>query len=151
MEPVIIRDKTNCANEFFRILPADWQSEIVPVWNNYSANTLIYTLESGTNVLGGGMIFSTVSPDSQAYKDEAEYWYNKDYLYLAFIWISENERGKKLGSKWLQEICKNLPKQKFWLVIEDFGLLKFYQKNGFHLVKTLKLESGNEWLLVNYN
>ena len=68
-------------------------------------------------------------------------------LYIGFLWVAEAHRGKQLGSLWLRKLRERLPGQKFWLSIADYGLLPFYERNGFRLVKEVELETGMEWIL----
>jgi diamine N-acetyltransferase len=141
-------DVTKTPDVFFSILPKDWQNDIVPFWRNYTNTAKIYVLKQHNKILVGGIVFSAVSPDTMAYKELAETYFNKDYLYLAFIYVDESQRGKKLGSAWLQEIFKTHPKQKFWLTIEDISLAHFYEKNGFELNEKISLPDWDEWAFV---
>jgi len=145
-------DTTSNPNRFFDILPEDWQEPIVPVWATYRDKAQIFILlnEGRQNfVLGGGIIFKVPSPDTEAYEAEAQRWFRLGYLYLAWLWIDEQHRGKKLGSMWLSEILKLHPDQKFWLTIEDHALWDFYKKHGFQMVKCLEIEDGKqEWVLI---
>lgn len=140
---------TNCPDYFFSILPKDWRNDIAPLWNDYKNTSSIYILKENNNILGGGIIFSKVSPDLEWCKLEAQKWFDKGFLYLAFIWIDEKHRNKKLGSKWLAEVQKKYLNQKFWLTIEDINLKSFYKKNGFKLVKSIINENQEEWILTN--
>ncbi len=141
-------ESTNSPDLFFNALPEDWQEGIVPFWQDYKHTAKIYVLESAGEVLGGGIVFSTVSPDTQpSYYEEAQRWFDQGYLYIGFLWFSEQHRGKQLGSKWLHHLYDLLPDQNFWLAIDDFKLSAFYQRNGFQLIHKLELEESNEWIL----
>jgi diamine N-acetyltransferase len=141
-------DTTAQPERFFDILPADWQEEIVPFWPAYRQTARIYTLETEPEILGGGIVFASVSPDTKWYEQEAQSWFDKKYLYIGFLWIAEKHRGKSLGSKWLSELRKLFPRQKFWLSIEEAGLMDFYKKNGFRIVKRIHRDEGEEWIMV---
>jgi hypothetical protein len=52
--PVLV-DSSNSPQDFFSILPPDWQREIAPVWENYQTSAKIKTLTLGTEVVGGGI------------------------------------------------------------------------------------------------
>src|SRR5688572_19691988 len=91
---------------FFQLLPEDWQEAIVPYWESYKGSAKIYTLTAENKILGGGMVFSTVSPDTEIYYFEAQNMLNQGYLYLGFLWIDEKYRIKGLGSRWLIELFK---------------------------------------------
>lgn len=149
--PISVTETTLEAKRFFSILPPDWQESIVPYWTRYQNTSQIFVLETSEEVVGGGIIFSTVSPDSLAYKEEALEWLEKGYLYIGFLWISEKYRGQQLGSFWLQEVLKKFRNQAFWLTIDEFQLLDFYIRNGFKLVRKIELPGHDEWILVNEN
>ena len=145
---MIFKETTSNPNLFFDFLPLDWKDEIVPFWPDYQNSARIFILENDEGVLGGGIVFSTVSPDTIAFRDEAQQWYDAGYLYIAFLFISEKHRGQQLGSRWLQHIFQHFPNQPFWLSIEDTGLLGFYEKNGFVKMKEVQGKYGEEWILA---
>ncbi len=142
------KDSTASPEQFFSILPPDWQDAIRPFWPGYEDTARIYILESDGEVLGGGIAFSAVSPDTMFYRDEAQRWFDEGYLYIGFLWVAEQHRGRQLGSMWLQELFLQFPGQRFWLAIEDYQLLPFYERNGFRLAKAVEGEWGPEWVLV---
>jgi GNAT superfamily N-acetyltransferase len=131
---------------FFDRLPKDWQADIIPFWDYYKDSAKVYILEEKNHVVGGGIVFSTCPPDIEYYRKDAQKWFDKDYLYLGFIWIAEDKRNKNLGSLWLEELKKTNPKQKYWLMIEAEHLHHFYQKNNFKLNKTVSHNDHTEWL-----
>ncbi len=141
-------NQTENADVFFSILPLDWEESIEPIWNSYKNNTKIFTLEHNKETVAGGMVFSTVSPDVMEYKPLAESWFNKGYLYLAYIYVNEKYRENGLGSLWLNLVFKEYNNQKFWLTIEDYNLTKFYEKSGFKLIQEIQLENSKEWLMT---
>lgn len=141
-------DVTKTPEVFFSILPKDWQNDIVPFWRNYINTAKIYVLKQHNKILGGGIVFSNVSPDTMTYKELAQNYFDKGYLYLAFIYVDESQRGKKLGSVWLKNILETYPKQKFWLTIEDISLARFYENNGFKLKEKISLPDWDEWVLT---
>lgn len=139
---------TKKADVFFEILPPDWQESIVPYWSDYQNSSRIFVLKKHAKVLGGGIVFSKVSPDTLFYEDIAKGWFHKGYLYIAFLFIAESERGQGLGSLWLKELFKQMPKQSFWLSIEEYGLHKFYEENGFVIDSEIGGEYGQEWIMT---
>lgn len=147
-ETMKFKETTTNPAKFFDILPPDWQEGIVPYWTDYQDTARIFILAKNEETLGGGIVFSTVSPDTMAYREEAQRWFDQGNLYIAFLFISEKYRGQQLGSEWLQLLYKRFPKQSFWLSIEEEGLVRFYEKNGFKVVKEVKGEAGPEWILV---
>lgn len=132
---------------YFEVLPADWREEIEPHWNTLKEYTRIFTLEAEGKAYGGGLIFKRVSPDTEAYREEAQHWFDKGHWYIGFLFIPEQFRNLKLGSLWLARIFGHFPKQKFWLTVDEETLVKFYEKNGFKLEKTIELQGVKEWLL----
>lgn len=133
-------------NQFFDILPKDWQDDIVPFWEDYKDNASIYIIKENSQVEAGGIIFSTPSPDILYYKKEAQKWFDNKYLYIGFLWVNKNKRNNNLGSFWISELKKQLPNQKFWLLIEEERLHSFYLKNDFKLIKIFKKDDHSEWL-----
>ncbi len=142
------KETTDKPERFFDILPADWQESIVPYWTDYAHTARIFVMESATEVVGGGIVFSTVSPDCQpAFRKEAQEWFDAGYLYIGFLWISEVHRDKQLGTKWLQQLYNKLPDQNFWLSIDELRLSAFYNRNGFELIKKVELDYYPEWVM----
>ena len=140
---------TKSPERFFNALPDDWQEGIVPYWADYQNTARIFILESGTEVLGGGVVFSTISPDTQQdYKLEAQRWFDEGFLYIGYLWFSEQYRGKQLGTKWLQHLYARNPKQKFWLSIDEYRLASFYIRNGFQLIEKLETGEYPEWIMT---
>jgi GNAT superfamily N-acetyltransferase len=131
---------------FFEMLPQDWQDEIIPHWAQYEDSASIYVIEEQDQIIGGGIVFSTCPPDILYYKKEAQNWFDNGYLYLGFIWISEDKRNMNLGSFWLEELKRTRPKQNYWLLIEEEHLHRFYQKNKFVLIKTVIQNKQMQWL-----
>lgn len=129
--------ETTTYNQFFNIIPMDWQDSILPFWNTYKHTTKCYVLQENDKIMAGGLVFSECPPDMLYAKEEANTWLRKGYLYLGFIYVLEEKRGQNLGSIWLSNLKNKFPKQKYWLTIEDFGLHDFYTKNGFTKVKSL--------------
>jgi len=144
---VVFKENTSCAAEFFAILPNDWHDDIASVWDDYKSSAKIYVLEENNNIVGGGIVFSTLSPDLRAVPEIAQKYYQKGMLYLAFIWINETHREKGLGSFWLTQLLKQQPTQGFWLTIEDLKLKGFYENVGFKLGKSYMNEGIEEWVM----
>lgn len=140
--------KQSFNQDFFQLLPIDWKNSILPFWDNYVDNSSIYLLFDNDKIIAGGVVFRSCSPDMMYNKLEAKKWFDNDYLYLGFIWVVEEYRNKKIGSKWLQALMKKFPTQKFWLTIDEENLAFFYIKNGFKLIKSLKNGNDDEWLLT---
>jgi len=144
---IIFKENTANAEQFFAILPPDWQEGIVPFWENYKNTTKIFVLEENNHIIGGGMVFSTLSPDLKGAPEIAEKYYQKGLLYLAFIWIKETHRGKGLGSFWLKQLKQQSPRQGYWLTIEDLNLSRFYTTLGFKLGDRYLNNENEEWVI----
>lgn len=140
--------KQSFNQDFFQLLPTDWKNSITPFWDGYATNSNIYLFYDNNKIIAGGIVFNTCSPDMMYNELEAEKWFDSGYLYLGFIWVVEEYRSKKIGSKWLQALMKKFPAQKFWLTIDEENLAFFYIKNGFKLITTLKNGDDTEWLLT---
>ncbi|MFG6686426.1 GNAT family N-acetyltransferase [Mariniflexile sp. HNIBRBA6329] len=134
--------------DFFKILPEDWQEGIMPFWETYKKTTKCYVLIENNQIMAGGLVFSTCPPDMLYAVEEANSWFRKGYLYLGFIYVLEEKRGRNLGSLWLNELKKMHSKQNYWLTIEDLNLDTFYAKNGFNYVKSLYNDGVEEGLYV---
>lgn len=132
------KNYTTKAHVFFEMLPSDWKDNIVPFWNDLKSTTQLFVLIENETIIGGGLVFSKCPPDLMYYEKEANKWFDKGYLYLGFIFVDEKQRNRSLGSLWLGNIKKQYPKTGFWLAIEDENLHKFYDKNGFEKVATIK-------------
>lgn len=137
-------------NQFFEILPTDWQESILPFWDAYKNSTKCYVLLENDKLIAGGLVFSECPPDMLYAQEEANNWFKKGYLYLGFIYVLEEKRGNNLGSLWLSYLKNLFPEQKYWLTIEDLGLHGFYSKNGFTKVKTLT-NNGDEEILYCFD
>ena len=132
------KNYTAKAHVFFEMLPSDWQDTIMPFWNDLKSTTQLFVLIENETLIAGGLVFSKCPPDLMYYEKEANKWFDKGYLYLGFIFVDEKQRNRSLGSLWLDNIKKQNPKTGFWLAIEDENLHKFYNKNGFEKVVTIK-------------
>jgi len=136
------------ADSFFGILPEDWKESIVPYWKDYANSATIYTVSIEDKIIGGGIVFSKTTPDMMYAKKIADKWFEKGYLYIAFLWVEKKYRGQQLGTLWLRELMQRYPSQKFWLSIENPKLASFYTKNGFNLADKLINATNEEWIMT---
>lgn len=148
---MIFENYTSKAYLFFDMLPIDWQENILPFWEELKLTTQVYVLIEEDIILAGGLVFSKCPPDMTYYKKKADEWFEKGYLYLGFIFVDETKRNRNLGSLWLDNVKKEYPKNGFWLAIEDENLHKFYVRNGFEKVETVKNGELNEESIYIYN
>jgi len=132
------KNYTAKAHVFFEMLPSDWKDNIVPFWDDLKSTTQLFVLIENKTMIAGGLVFSKCPPDLMYYEKKANKWFEKGFLYLGFIFVDERQRNRSLGSLWLENIKKQYPKTGFWLAIEDQNLHKFYDKNGFEKVETIK-------------
>lgn len=142
---------TSKANLFFEMLPKDWQETIIPFWDHLKQTTQIYVLVEDNVIVAGGLVFSICPPDMMYYESKANKWFQKGFLYLGFIYVDEMKRNRNLGSLWLDSVKKQYPKTGFWLSIEDENLDKFYGRNGFEKVETMKNTELNEESIYVFN
>jgi diamine N-acetyltransferase len=133
---------------FFNILPDDWRESIQPVWKNYISTSEIMVVILNKEIIAGGIIFSSVSPDILNNKNIAEQWLNRGYKYLAYLFVNTKYQKLGIGTFWLKEVFKKFPSQKFFLTIEDFILIDFYQSNNFKLISEIETQEGKNWLLA---
>ena len=58
---------------FFKLLPEDWKAVIVPFWKDYEISASIYVFESNSEIIAGGIVFSTCPPDLLTYKNDLQH------------------------------------------------------------------------------
>ena len=143
---VVFKSLNDDYNEFFKLLPDDWQQEIVPFWNDVKDESKIYVIAENHKIIGGGIVFNTCPPDLLYFKDNAQKWFDAGYLYIGFLWIAEEHRNKNLGSFWLEQLKTSNPQQNYWLIIEEERLHNFYQRNDFVLKQTISKNDSQEYL-----
>ena len=139
---------TDNPNQFFYILPEDWQSLIVPYWESYKDSAKIYVLKENEKVVAGGLVFSKSLPNMSDFERSLQHLFEEGYLYIGFIWVPLDKRNRNLASQWLTLLKKQDPAQKYWLTIEEEWLKHFYEKNGFVLVEESNDPDNKEWLYV---
>lgn len=146
---VNLRSAQHNPNDFFAILPEDWRCLIAPYWDKYKATSTIYVLENNDEILGGGIVFASSSPDMTNFeKTHGKVYFDLDYVYIGFLWVVPEYRGKELGSKWLSLLKQQNKNQSYWLTIEDEKLKDFYKRNGFECVAESDSTTTKEWLLI---
>ena len=136
---------------FFDILPKDWQDAIVPYWDDYKSTAKIFVFFEGTEIVAGGILFYTMPPDLIWNIKNLQPWFDKGYAYIGFLFVAEHKRHQKLGSLWIENLKSLMPNQKFWLVIEEESLGKFYEKHHFVKMQELQTPNDPEWLYVYQN
>lgn len=139
---------TDRPEQFFNMLPDDWQVLIVPYWDNYKGSAKIYILKEGNEAVAGGLIFSKSLPDMSDFERSLQYLFSEGYLYIGFIWVPEHKRNRQLASQWLTLLKDQDPNQKYWLTIEEQPLKYFYEKNDFKLIKESNNDDDKEWLFT---
>ncbi len=142
---------TDNPEQFFNILPQDWQVLIVPYWDSYKDYAKIYVLKEGDEVVAGGLVFSKSLPDMSDFERSVQHLFKEGYLYIGFIWVPEHKRNLQLASQWLTLLKNQDPAQKYWLTIEEAWLKHFYEKNGFKLIKENNDAADKEWLYTYSN
>ena len=145
---IAFSDYTKKARSFFAFLPPDWRAEIVPHWSAIRSSVAVYVLAEEGEILAGGMVFSSVSPDTRAYRTRAMRLFGRGCLYIGYLYVASDRRGRGLGSRWLKELFRTHPGQSYWLSVEEEGLVDYYARAGFQLQETVDLPTGREWILV---
>lgn len=145
-----LKNFTTKAHTFFNLLPIEWQDIIVPYWDEIKATTQVYVFVDNRVVVTGGLVFSKCPPDLMYYEREAKKLFKKEYMYLGFIYVMNSHRGRNLGSLWLTKIKELYPKQGLWLAVEDQGLHRFYDKNGFKQIDTILTPDQQQELVYAY-
>ncbi|WP_320417097.1 GNAT family N-acetyltransferase [Tenacibaculum sp. IB213877] len=136
--------------ELFSILSDEWKELITPVWQLHASSSNIYGLFLNDQLIGGGILFYKMPPYATSFELENENLFKKGYVYLGYVWISENHRNKGYASKFLTLLKKENPSQKYWLTIEEENLRYFYEQNGFTMYAESENEYPKEWILT-YN
>ena len=139
---------TNNSQEFFQILPLDWQEALHMVWDKAKATSEIYVIKEEDEIIAGGILFKQYTQDMALLKKTAKQLLASNCYYIGYLWVNETHRGKDLGTFWLNSIKNAYPKNNFWLTIEEENLQKFYIKNGFELTQKVENVDGEEWLMV---
>ena len=144
-----LEDLTAAPERFFNILPSDWRIEIEPYWLEYAVDCRIYGLSENDVIIAGGIVFTSVSPDTRGYHDVAQKWFQRGYHYMGFIFVQEHRRGEGLGTLWIKKVKALNRNQKYWLAIDEKGLSAFYQRLGFKIAQEVRNEDATEWILVD--
>lgn len=121
--------------QFFDFLPIDWQSELLPQWDELSQSAEVYGLykdDSLDSLATMGIIFKShlprLTPFEKAIQSELT-----GYLYIGYVYTIPQYRGTGYASLWFDALKLHFPKHNFWLTIEEPELAGFYKKNGFAL------------------
>lgn len=133
---------------FIPLLPDEWKEEFLILWPEYIESGQLYGYYEDNHLKAAGVVFSKASTDLITYQKIAETLFLEGYLYLGFICVEKNEKGKGLGSKWIKHLIQNFPNNSFWLAVEQDKLVSFYQKNGFSVYCEIETESGTEWVMT---
>lgn len=129
---VQVIDLTSTPHYFFQQLPPEWQTSLVTDWPQYSSSSRVLGLQIGLQIVGGGIIFTRPTPETEEYGPLTDRLFEAGWYYIGYLWVNPDWRGRQLASKWLDTVRNELPNQYFWLAIDDQALLAFYEKNGFH-------------------
>ncbi|MDX1328884.1 MAG: hypothetical protein R3299_14365 [Arenibacter sp.] len=137
--------------DFFNMLPMDWQEIISPLWKFYADTANIYALLDNNMIVAGGIVFKTTPPNRTDFEILiGDRYSSKGYHYIGFLYVDLDRRNEALGSRWLSALKIQFPTQGYWLTIEEEALKHFYIKNGFEVVQQSEDVDSPEWILV-YN
>ncbi len=146
---ILLEDISKNPSVFISLLPSDWEESLALIGKEQTANSKFYILKIDDEICAGGIIFSETLTEMGAYKNEANYWFSKGYLYIGYVWVPLEKRNKNYGSIWLSELLALDTTKSYWLTIEDHSLRYFYEKSGFVYKKSLLLPNGEEQLFVS--
>tara|TARA_R110000868_G_scaffold21640_11_gene89839 strand:- start:5013 stop:5483 length:471 start_codon:yes stop_codon:yes gene_type:complete len=135
-------------NDFFRILPHDWQETLLPIWTKNGKDADVFVLCEAEQIIAGGIVFRGFTDEMNSFKTAALSFINSECYYIGYLWVIESRRGEDLGSLWLKSVKEYDPKANYWLTIEEEKLKNFYIKNGFKLLKESKNKGNKEWLFL---
>lgn len=138
----------NSPEQFFTILPLDWQNVIVAQWDNFKKTSSIYVFKENNKVIAGGIVFEKSHPNMNDFEKQHQKLYDEGYFYLGFIWVIPEKRNQQLASKWLTKLKEETKNQKYWLTIEEESLKYFYKKNGFELIAESEDFNYKEWIFI---
>ena len=135
--------------DFFKILPQDWQEVIRPLWKDYKKSANIYALLDEKQLVAGGIVFRTAPPNRTEFEIAVgEEYVVKGYHYIGFLFVDPKRRNEALGTRWLSALKSHFPEQGFWLTIEEQVLETFYVKNGFVRVSESADVGVPEWMFI---
>ena len=136
-------------NDYFKILPQDWQEIISTLWDKVKETSTIYAIVEEDSIIVGGIVFTEKIPEMTKFElERGQPFFDRGYGYIGFLWVAENRRNEQLGTKWLSLLKGHNLKQGFWLTVEEEGLKKFYEKNGFKTIAQGGDKENMEWLCV---
>jgi len=135
----------------FDFLPEEWKSELIPQWIKLNTSAKVYANYENQNLVNIGIVFKDVLPKLSMAENVAKPFF-KNALYLGYLYTHPDYRGKGIAKNWFESVKKQYPHKKFWLAIEDPGLLSFYLKLGFKefLHPKFKLPIQEQELILFY-
>ncbi|MFZ2432677.1 MAG: hypothetical protein WAW57_16170, partial [Lutibacter sp.] len=68
---------TDNPEQFFNMLPEDWQALIVPYWESYKEVAKIYVLKENEEVVAGGLVFSKSLPDMSDFERAQQHLFSE--------------------------------------------------------------------------
>ncbi len=144
-----LKEVNHRSNDFFKILPQDWQEIIRRIWDKVKSTSTIYAIVEEDSIIAGGIVFTEKLPEMTEFEIErGQPFFDLDYGYIGFLWVAENRRKEQLGTKWLSLLKGHNLKQGFWLTVEEENLKKFYEKNGFKTIAQSEDKENMEWLCI---
>ena len=123
---------------FTELVGLEWGEDFSKIEEKYNPDIILAVSEG--RVVAGIAVFKEKVPEGTIIKEVVDEYRNRKIPYLGYFVVDHSCRGQGIGSAFMQKFLKKFPSQKFWLVIEDLALQRFYEKNGFHLVQQIKEE-----------
>ena len=90
--------------QFFKILPQEWQEIIVPQWERFKNTATIYVFKEKNMIIAGGIVFEKSHPNMTGFEKEYQFLYDESFFYIGFVWVIPEKRNQQLASKWLTKL-----------------------------------------------
>lgn len=145
----ILKAAKSDANEILRLQYAAYQSEAA-IYNNYTIQPLIQTLEQSTEEFNEGIVLKAVSNGKIVGSVRA--FEMEDSVYIGKLMVLPDYQNRGVGKKLLRAIEKEFYGKRYWLITGDKSTknLKLYEKHGYTRFKTKEAEGTEEGITLVY-
>lgn len=146
--PSEIIDISENPQSFINILPDHWKSELELNWEEFSPVVKVIGIRLNDQIIGGGLVFSGYTSENDSYLEIAQHYFDNEHLYIGYLWVEPEFRGKNHGDYWLNKVFCMFPDSPFWLSIDDTDLSKFYLRNQFMIEREMMFHGKTDWIYV---